>query len=307
MKRKVFVSSTTAAMLGTIVSGASAQPAGRSALSVRPTIGGPLITPNESFFVYSQMRTPAQQAVSVQIDGLVDTATRYDESDLRNLPHVKHLWTFECFVNTAGGPLIFTTGFEGVPLSALFQKVRLKPQARSALVETNDGHPPFLLPLSELQRPDAMLVAAMGGNPASLEHGGAYTKLLIPGAGGNHGPKWVSRITLVSDDAPEHPAPPMAGFLFPSPPEAIGSLSGVTLTGYAFAGPERVGAVELSTDDGATYQRMPLPAQADPYLWMTWEVTWRPPQRGFYVLRVRARSTSGRKQDVPHVIAVEVR
>jgi DMSO/TMAO reductase YedYZ molybdopterin-dependent catalytic subunit len=307
MKRKVFVSSTTAAMLGTMVSGASAQPAGGGALSGRPTSGGPLVTPNDSFFVYSQMRTPAQQAVNVQIDGLVENATRYSESDLQNLPHVKHLWTFECFVNTAGGPLILTTGFEGVPLSALFQKVRLKPQARSAIVETNDGHPPFLLPLTELQRPDAMLVAAMGGNPASLEHGGAYTKLLIPGAGGNHGPKWVSRITLVSDDAPEHPAPPMAGFLFPSPPEAIGSLAGVTLTGYAFAGPERVGAVELSTDGGATYQRMPLPAQADPYLWMTWEVTWRPPQRGFYVLRVRARSMSGRKQDVPHVIAVEVR
>ena len=307
MKRKVFVSSTTAAMLGTKVSGASAQPAGSGALSVRPTIGGPLVTPNDAFFVYSQMRTAARQVVNVQIDGLVENATRYSESDLQNLPHVKHLWTFECFVNTAGGPLIFTTAFEGVPLSALFQDVRLKSQARSAVVETNDGHPPFLLPLTELQRPDVMLVAAMGGIPASLEHGGAYTRLLIPGAGGNHGPKWVSRITLVSHDAPEHPAPPMAGFLFPSPPEAIGSLAGVTLTGYAFAGPERVGAVELSIDDGATYQRMPLSAQGDPYLWITWEVTWLPPRRGFYVLRVRARSTSGRNQDVPHVIAVEVR
>jgi hypothetical protein len=99
----------------------------------------------------------------------------------------------------------------------------------------------------------------------------------------------------------------MAGFLFPSPPETIGALAGVTLNGYAFAGPERVGSVELSTDNGATYQRMPLPVQPDPYLWMTWEVTWRPPQRGFYVLRVRATSARGAKQDVPGVIAVEVR
>jgi DMSO/TMAO reductase YedYZ molybdopterin-dependent catalytic subunit len=83
MKCKVFVSSTTAAMLGTKVSGASAQPAGGGALSVRSTIGGPLVTPKDTFFVYSQMRTPAQHDVNVQIDGLVEHATRYSASDLQ--------------------------------------------------------------------------------------------------------------------------------------------------------------------------------------------------------------------------------
>ena len=51
---------------------------------------------------------------------------------------------------------------------------------------------------------------------------------------------------------------------------------------------------------------MPLPPQPDPNLWITWDVTWRPPQTGFYVLRVRATSTKGRKQDFPGTIAVEV-
>jgi hypothetical protein len=49
-----------------------------------------------------------------------------------------------------------------------------------------------------------------------------------------------------------------------------------------------------------------LPPQPDPNLWITWDVTWRPPERGFYVLRVRATSANGRKQDFPGVIAVEV-
>jgi DMSO/TMAO reductase YedYZ molybdopterin-dependent catalytic subunit len=307
MNRQAFISAGAVAMFGATPFGASAQAAGGGTLSVRPTPGGALVTPSDKLFVYSQMRTPAQTPVNIQIDGLVENATRFVASDLQNMPPAKEFQTFECFVNTAGGPLIFTTEFAGVALSGLLQKARPKPQARAALIETYDGHPPFLLPLTELQRPGTMLVATIGGQQAPHEHGGPYTKLFIPGAGGNHNPKWVSHITLVSDEAPEHPAPPMAGFLFPSPPETVGALAGVTLSGYAFAGPERVGSVELSTDNGATYQRMPLWAQPDPYLWMTWDVTWRPPQRGFYVLRVRATSARGAKQDVPGVIAVEVR
>lgn len=277
------------------------------ALSVRPTAGGPLITPVADCFTYSEMRLPTKHASSIEVDGLVNTPSRYSVADLGNMGHVEHLWTCECFANTAGGPLIFTTPFKGVPLAALLEKTGLKPEARSASFEVSDGHGAFLLPLSELQRPGVMLVAAMGSAPQTFEHGNPYTRLFIPGAGGNHQPKWISRITFVEDAADEHHAPPMAGFLSPAPPETVGSISGVNLTGYAFAAPELVQMVELSIDNGATYRSMPLPPQPDPNLWITWEVTFRPPERGFYVLRVRATSASGQKQDIPGVIAVEVR
>jgi DMSO/TMAO reductase YedYZ molybdopterin-dependent catalytic subunit len=151
-----------------------------------------------------------------------------------------------------------------------------------------------------------MMVAKLGGQPVPMEHGSPYTKLFIPGAGGNHHPKWVTRITLVDRDAVEHPAPPMAGFLKPAPPAVRGSLSGVTLTGYAFTGVEKVGKVEVSTDNSTTWRAMPLPEQPDRDVWITWDLTFVPPEKGFYVVKVRATSLSGRKQDVPGVIAVEV-
>ena len=306
MDRRKFVSLSSTAVLGTILLPTSRSFADAGSLTVRATPGGPLVTPNGKFFVYSQMRDPVDVPSSIQIDGLVNMPARYSTSDLARVPSIRKLLTLECFVNRAGGPLIFTTPFEGVPVAVLFEKSGVKPEARSARIETSDGHPPFLLPLSELNRKDTMLVAKCGTESVPLQHGGAYTRLFIPGAGGNHHPKWVRRITLVEDTAPEHAAPPMAGFLSPSPPETRGSLSGVTLTGYAFTGPEPVGLVELSTDNGATYQPMPPPVQPDPNLWITWDVTWRPPERGFYVLRVRATSASGRKQETPGVIAVEV-
>jgi DMSO/TMAO reductase YedYZ molybdopterin-dependent catalytic subunit len=306
MNRRSFIVSSSSLIAGGLLLSSSKARADTGALSVRATPGGALITPNGQFFVYSQMRTPAQLPSSIDIDGLVASPARYAVSELAAMPAIMRLMTLECFVNTAGGPLIFTSHFQGVPLAPLFEKAGIKANAKAAQIETSDGHPPFLLPLAELQRPSTMLVGKFGPDPVPVQHGSPYTRLFIPGAGGNHHPKWVARITFVETQASAHDSPPMAGFLSPAPPEARGSMSGVVLTGYAFTGPEPVGKVELSTDDGTTYQSMPLPPQPDPNVWLTWEITWRPPQPGFYVLRVRATSASGRKQDIPGVIAVQV-
>ena len=307
MDRRTFLAASSSALIGTVLTGTQSASAATAALSVRATPGGPLLTPTDKFFAYSQMRYPENFPTGVAIDGLVNTPARYSIDELGKLATIKKIMTLECFVNTAGGPLIFNTPFEGVPLSALFDKAGIKPEAKSARIETSDGHPPFLLPLSELQRKETMLVAKHGDVAVPMRHGSPFTRLFIPGAGGNHHPKWVTRITLVANAAPEHPAPPMAGFLKPTPPEVVTTMAGVTLTGYAFTGAEPVGKVEFSTDNGYTYRPMPLPPQPDPDVWITWDVTFKPPEPGFYVLRVKATSASGRKQDFPGVIAVEVR
>ncbi len=304
MDRRTFIAAGSSALIGSMLGGVSPSHAAAS-LSVRPTGGAPLITPNGTFFLYSQLRYPEKISTGVQIDGLVNTAQRYSLDDLAKVPQVKKMLTLECFVNTAGGALIFNSEFEGAPLPALLQKAGVKPEAKAARIECSDGHP-FVLPLTELMRAETMMVGKFGGAPVPMEHGSPYTRLFIPGAGGNHHPKWVTRITLVANNAPEHPAPPMAGFLKPMPPTVRSPLTGVTLTGYAYTGAEKVGKVEVSTDNGSTWRVMPLPPQPDPDVWITWELTFVPPEKGFYVLKVRATSLSGRKQDVPGVIAVEV-
>lgn len=307
MDRRNFIATGSTALIASMLGSTRASYAAPGALSVRATPGGPLITPKEKIFVYSQQRNPDKPPAGVQIDGLVNTPARYSIDDLAKMPTAKKIMTLECFSNTAGGALIFNTPFEGILLSALFEKSGLKPEAKSVRVETSDGHAPFLLPLSEVQRPMTMLVAKHGDDTIPLQHGSPYTRLFIPGAGGNHHPKWVTRITVAGNDVPAHDAPPMAGFIDPPPPAVRGAMSGVKLTGYAFTGPEAVGKVEVSTDNGYTYRAMPLPPQPDPDVWITWELTFTPPEPGFYVLRIKATSAKGRKQDIPGVIAVEVR
>jgi DMSO/TMAO reductase YedYZ molybdopterin-dependent catalytic subunit len=307
MDRRNFIAASSSAILGAMVFGARKSSAATARLSVRATEGGPLVTPNGQFFRVSQKGYPAKAPTSITIDGLVNSPTRFGLEELGALQPVKILSTCECNINSAGGSLIFTTPFEGAPMSALFEKAGVKPGAKSARIETGDeGHEPFLIPLSELRRPGAMLVGKHGSDAVPLEHGSPYTRLFIPGAGAYHHPKWVKRITLVENESKEQMAPPMAGFISPAPPTVRGSMNGVSLTGYAFSAPEPVGKVEVSTDNGQTYQPMPLPPQPDPNLWITWTITWQPPEPGFYVLHVKATSASGRKQDFPGVIAVEV-
>jgi len=305
MNRRAFIASSSS-LIATALFSSSKDRTTAGALSVRPTPGGPLVTPNGKSFVYSQMGMPPKLPSTIDIDGLVGSPRRYAVSEVASMPAVTRLMTLECSGNAASGALIFTSHFQGVPLAPLFERATIKADAEAAQIETIDGHQPFLLPLSELQRPSTMLIGKFGSDPVPVQHGSPYTRLFIPGASGDHHPKWVTRITLVETEAPTHDAPPVAGFLSPGPPEARGSMSGVALTGYAFTGPEPVGSVELSTDDGAAYQSMSLPPHPDPNVWLTWEVTWQPPQPGSYVLRVRAASASGRKQDIPGVINVLV-
>jgi DMSO/TMAO reductase YedYZ molybdopterin-dependent catalytic subunit len=306
MDRRTFIAGSSTVVLGTMLGGRVPSFAAPASLSVRPTKDGPLITPTDKFFVYSQQRNPATLPDTVEINGLVDTPTRFGLDELARMPTAKKVMTLECFSNTAGGALIFNTEFEGVLLSTLFEKVGLRPEAKSAQVYCTDGHAAFQLPLAELQRPMTMLVARQGGESVPLQHGNPFTRLFIPGAGGNHHPKWVNRIALVADEYKPHDAPPMAGFLMPPPPAVAATMNGMTLTGYAFSAPEKVGKVEVSTDNGTTYREMPLPPQPDPDVWITWDLTFRPPEPGFYVLRIRAASANGRNQDIPGVIGVEV-
>jgi DMSO/TMAO reductase YedYZ molybdopterin-dependent catalytic subunit len=305
MDRRAFVSIGTCAFLGSIFGASPSTAAARASLSVRATPNGPLVTPNDKFFGYSQFRYPEKLPTGVQIDGLVNAPAQYSLDELSKMQTIKKLLTMECFVNTAGGALLFTTPFEGVPLSALFEKAGVKPEAKSAQIVSADGKK-TLVPLSGLRRTETMLVSKHGSEVVPMRHGSPYTRLLIPGFGANQCPKWVTRITLVENTVRENHSPPMAGFLFPKPPMVTAKMPGITLTGYAYSGPEKVGSVEVSTDNGKTYRAMPLPPQPDPDLWITWELNFRPPEPGFYVLRIKATSAEGRKQDYPGTIAVQV-
>jgi hypothetical protein len=82
-----------------------------------------------------------------------------------------------------------------------------------------------------------------------------------------------------------------------------GSVLGVgsnRVFGFAWAGPEAVARVEVSTDAGRTWSEADLVGLRAPHSWTLWEFLWEVADPGTYTLIVRAISASGQVQPVDH-------
>lgn len=70
----------------------------------------------------------------------------------------------------------------------------------------------------------------------------------------------------------------------------------VSLKGVAFAGERGVSRVEVSTDDGRTWQEARRDYPGTRLTWALWSYAWRPANPGEYKLAVRATDGTGAVQ-----------
>jgi len=71
---------------------------------------------------------------------------------------------------------------------------------------------------------------------------------------------------------------------------------GVGLKGVAHAGNRGVSRVEVSTNEGKTWNEAKLDYAKSPLAWALWSYEWRPAQAGEYKLVVRAADGKGELQ-----------
>jgi hypothetical protein len=81
---------------------------------------------------------------------------------------------------------------------------------------------------------------------------------------------------------------------------AVIGLGTNRLFGVAWAGEESVGGVEVSTDEGRTWNQAELIGPRVPYCWTLWEYLWEVGSPGSHALLARATSASGRVQPAQH-------
>jgi DMSO/TMAO reductase YedYZ molybdopterin-dependent catalytic subunit len=164
-----------------------------------------------------------------------------------------------------------------------------------------------------------LLAYAMNGDPLPPQHGYPL-RLLVPGWYGMTSVKWLARIEAVaqpfagyqmmksyrysqSADDPGEPVTlirPRALMIPPGIPEfasrtRIVSVGPTTLRGRAWAGRASVERVEVSCDDGATWDAAELEPELSPVVWRGWSYEWNA-EAGHYRLRVRATSSEGAVQ-----------
>jgi DMSO/TMAO reductase YedYZ molybdopterin-dependent catalytic subunit len=261
------------------------------------------ITPNEDFYITSKGGTPSLKAAhwQLKVDGLVAHPFTLSYEEVLALPRLERVMTLECISNAIGGGAISNARWTGTPLKPLLERAQPLPAAAYAVLHAADGltsgHP-----VARLWNEENFLAYQMNGVDLPPVHG-YPARIFIPGKFGMKQPKWITRIELVNK--------PYLGYW-----ESQGwsdncerwaharftdlkngaRLSGrnFELTGYALGNLDGIKAVEITFDDGATWQPASLFSAPSPIVWTFWKYIWINPASGAYKVRVRAIDGQGR-------------
>jgi DMSO/TMAO reductase YedYZ molybdopterin-dependent catalytic subunit len=263
------------------------------------------ITPTGEFYLTHYRNAPQIDAGrwSLRIEGEVDEEIELGYEDLLALPSVELVNTLVCIGNPVGGYLIGNAHWRGVRFRDLLIRAGVRGGAVDAVLHGAEGYEDSF-PLEKALHPDTILAYEMNGEPLTPPHGFPL-RAIVPGLYGIKNVKWLTRIEVVGHD--------YRGFWQRRGWSETGSIKlmsridmpreGDTLerretmiAGIAFGGLKGVSRVEVSADDGKTWEEATVKEPLSPYAWSLWKYRWAPPEPGEYTLVVRAYDREGRVQ-----------
>ncbi len=217
----------------------------------------------------------------------------------------------------------------GVRLRDVLQRAGVKPQGLHVQMQGADRPalptvPLFTrsIPIAKALHPDTLLAYEMNGRPLPLLHG-APLRVITPGWMAESCMKWLTEITLRGDETPgyymqqayripETSIQPGSGLpgsvmvpveqmpvksLIAAPAEGDTLKTGpVTIQGVAWAGESPITKVEVSCDDGKTWEPARLLGEEQPYAWRQWQYLWNARQVGPTAILCRATDAQGAQQ-----------
>lgn len=196
--------------------------------------------------------------------------------------------------------------WSGVPLTEIFDDLGVTVDA--SIVELKlDGYDDYdtSIPITDLDAP-IWVVWRMNHFPLPPSHG-FPVRLLVPGRYGTKNVKWIRSIELI--DTPhtgywerqnwsQAATYRLNGFI-----RSPGDLQNVAfgplrIIGTAFAGSVAIQKVEVSTDEGATWQDAVVDYGPGPNIWTLWSFDFDPPEPGEYSIALRVTDEQGNVADM---------
>jgi DMSO/TMAO reductase YedYZ molybdopterin-dependent catalytic subunit len=271
---------------------------------------------------------------SLIVDGAVDEELNLKFADILGMPKVEMANTLECSGNSrsllskkaSGNP--WTIGgvgnaiWGGVWLKNLLNKAGIKPKTKHVCFEGFDipkgkAQIKFIRSIPIEKALDSTILAyEMNGEPLPLEHGFPLRALALGWTGANC-VKWLSKITLISAPVEgffmdkvyrifqkdEEPASgkvvtgiTVKSFITQPLKDEQVSVGVIPIRGTAYAGEDEIEKVEVSINNGRTWNSAKLIGLKTPYAWRHWEYLWETKSKGTFTIMSRATNTSGQKQ-----------
>lgn len=273
------------------------------------------ITPTDRFYrVDVNILTPTinSDAWKLSVRGLVNNPLEVTYEELKSLPALEEYATLECISNKIGEDLISTALWKGVPLKTILEKVQVKPEATYVVFKCYDGYDVGI----PLERAEGTILAyEMNASTLPQAHGFPL-RAVVPGLYGMMNAKWITDIELVEmvyegfwqRQGWANNAEYQIHSTIASPGGALTTRFGdlgsskfvlgekVPIAGIAFAGDKGISKVELSTDEGKTWEAARITEPLSKNVWVLWSTEWSPPAAGRYRVIVRATDGTGKIQ-----------
>ncbi len=237
----------------------------------------------------------------MEVVGQNSFALSYDE--LLKLPSSEVHKTFICVGNEPGGPAMGNAVWTATALAPMLEKA-LGTMSRENLRVVFHAADGFYssVPLELAMNSLSWIAYKMNGEALPLKHG-FPARVLLPGIYGMKQPRWLSKIEIVKSPwfkghwetrgYCDECKIKMTARIDSARPQKDGSW---IVTGIALCGAETVGNVEVSFDDGTTWQTATITSEQLPDAWVTWQITWKPANKGEYVLATRVTDAKGNRQ-----------
>ncbi len=265
----------------------------------------PRTTPTASHYVVdSDLTDPFLSASSwrLKVAGEVSSPLTLSLADLRSMNTVEQAILMQCISNPVGGALIGNARWTGVPLRDILAQAGASERATTVSLRAADGYSETV-PIEIARAGDVLVVFGINGRLLPVEHG-YPARVIFPGRYGMRSVKWATSIEVTNAPADgywekrgwDREAVMRTGARFDLPRPGATVRSPLTAAGLAYAGDRGVSAVEVSSDDGQTWQRTTLEAAAGPLAWRRWAIDLALPP-GDVVLTVRSVDSSGEIQD----------
>jgi DMSO/TMAO reductase YedYZ molybdopterin-dependent catalytic subunit len=283
----------------------------------------PSITANDDFYIVTKnaVQDPIVDANAwrLVVDGEVNSPVQLDYRTLIALPPVDITKTLECISNLTaacnltsfGCDLLSTARWRGARLSDVLNLAGgLKSTAVGLAFYSTDEFSAGL-PVDVVQDPETLVVYQMNDQPLPREHG-FPARLLVPGRYGMKNPKWLVGIRAMTQDyagwydvrgwnmegivktMSRIDRPGDGATLQPGPQQ---------VAGIAYAGNRGIMKVEVTTDDGNTWQPTQfLEPMPDTDAMVRWQGAFDMPAGGSLTLTVRATDGTGDTQTEEFVL-----
>jgi sulfane dehydrogenase subunit SoxC len=249
-----------------------------------------IITPNGLFYERHHAGVPTIDPAQhrLMLHGLVEGPMIFTMEDIRRFPSESHIYFLECSGNpgykkpygkTASDlvGLLSCAEWTGVRLKLVLQEAGLRPEAKWVVAEGADAAAMTRSIPIEKCLDDAMLVYSQNGERLRPQQGYPL-RLLLPGFEGNMNIKWLRRLHVTSEPAysreetskysdlmPDGTAREFTFYMEaksiitrPSGGQRLPARGFYEISGIAWSGRGKIKRVDVSLDDGKSWQEAQL-------------------------------------------------